>query len=125
MSDSELKQHPRGQIAIGGGELQKATMGRFTVTNNAKLKHTLRFSPSGYVLGNKECSGTIEVDVDEDGLESDWYEDIENGQRKLFRFKIPTLLKQIDGVCSSADTELPLDDACKLTVSFIGKLKPA
>jgi hypothetical protein len=125
MATDPLKLHPRGQIAIGAGELQRATLGRFNVTRNTKLKHTLRRSPSGAVQGTQECSGTIEVDVDEDGLELDWYEKLQNGERIVFRFKIPTLVKQIDGFLQSIDTELPLDDAVKLTVAFIGKLKAA
>lgn len=125
MSDTELKLHPRGAIAVGAGELQSATLGRFTKTNNGKLKHTLRRSPSGAVKGNTECSGTIEVDISEDGLDLDWFEKLENFERVAFRFKLPTLLKQIDGFLTSIDAELPLDDACKLTVNFIGALKPA
>jgi len=122
MADSELKRHPRGQIALGAGELQQATLGDFTFTNNAKLKHTLRKTPSGVVLGTRECSGTIEVNLDEDGPERDWIGLVESGESKNFRFKMPLLTRTIEGVCSSVNAKLPLDDAVTLTISFVGKL---
>lgn len=121
-SNSELKNHPRGQIGFGAGDLQSATLGKFTVTNNGKLKHTLKLSPSGFVKGNTECSGTIEMDISEDGLERDVFDLVESGTEVPFRFKMPGLSKTIAGKAVSVDSDFPTDDAVHIVFSFVGKL---
>lgn len=123
MADQELKRYPRGQIAIGNGDLQQATLARFSFTNNGKLKHTLRKSPSGVVLGTRECTGSFELEIDEDGPEREVFDAIGEGTIQNFRFKMPTLTKTIEGIFTSVDVEEPLDDAVRFTVNFIGKLK--
>lgn len=123
MADQELKRYPRGQIAIGNGDLQQASLARFTFTNNGRLKHTLRKTPAGFVLGTREASGSFELQVDEDGPELQVFEAIRAGEIKNFRFKLPQITKTIEGIFTSVDVEEPLDDAVKFTVNFIGKLK--
>lgn len=123
MANNELRQYPRGQLAIGNGTLQQATLARFSYTNNGKLKHTLRNSPSGFVLGTRECSGSFDLEIHEDGPEREVFDAIQNGELKNFRFKMPTITKTIEGIYVSVDVEAPLDDAVKFTVNFIGKLK--
>ena len=123
MAAQELKRYPRGQIAIGNGDLQQAVLARFTFTNNAKLKHTLRKTPSGFVLGTREATGSFDLEIDEDGPEREVFEAIRGGEIKNFRYKMPTITKTIEGIFVSVDVEEPLDDAVKFTVNWIGKLK--
>ena len=123
MATNELKNYPRGQIAIGNGDLQQATLARFNYTNNGKLKHTLRKSPSGFVLGTTECTGSFDLEIDEDGPERQAFDRITDGVVTNFRFKMPLVTKTIEGIMTSVDVEEPLDDAVRFSVSFIGKLK--
>ena len=123
MADQELKRYPRGQLAIGNGDLQQAIVSRFSFTANTKLKHTLRQSPSGYVLGTRECTGSFDLEISEDGPEIEVFDAIDEGEIKNFRYKIPTVTKTIEGVFTSVDVEEPLDDAVRFTVNWIGKLK--
>jgi hypothetical protein len=123
MAENETRRFPRGQIALGSGDLQQAIVARFTFTNNGKLKHSLRRSPSGYVLGTRDCSGSFELEIDEDGPEIDVFDAIKSGEFKNFRYKMPKIVKTIEGILVSVDVELPIDDAVKFTVSWVGKLK--
>jgi hypothetical protein len=121
MSD-ELQQFPRGVVAMGNGDLTQVTNLKVKASNNAKLKHSLRKSPSGFVLGNKECSGSFDLDVPETGEERDWWGMVKDGTVKQLRIKIPGTTKAINIVASDLDLELPTDDAIHETVSFIGEI---
>ena len=123
MADQELLNFPRGQIAIGNGDLQQAASASFTTTNNGKLVHTLRRSPAGVVLGTREGSGSIEMVVDENGLELEVFDRINNGSILNFRFKIPQSTKVIEGILTNADVSLPVDDVVGVTLAFVGRLK--
>ncbi len=122
-TEAELKAHPRGQIAVEGSQLMQAVMGRFSFTNGAQLKHTLARSPNGVVLGVRDCNGSIEIDVAEDGIEQPWYTLVRTGKRVNAQYEIPTLNCEIEMVLSGVDTELPVDNSVKLTVNWVGKLK--
>jgi len=123
MADNELKQYPRGSLAIGNGDVQSAASASFTTTNNGKLVHTLRRSPAGVVLGTREASGTFELVVDEDGLEIEIFNRIANGDTVNFRFKMPQTTKVIEGILTNADISLPVDDVVGVTLAFVGRLK--
>jgi hypothetical protein len=121
MAEGELRRYPRGQLSFGPGDLTQAETVRVTSTNNGKLKHTLKRSPSGRVLGTRELTFTFDVIVDEDGPEREYFDRVRNGSEVSMRLKIPTITRNIIGMLTSIDVEVPLDDAVKLTVSGIGK----
>ena len=124
MATSELKQYPRGQIAFGPGDLTQVTNVTFTTTNNAKLVHTLNKAPAGVVLGNRETNGKFDVVVDEDGLEREYFDRVRSGERITIRLKIPgNITKPAEIVLVSIDCEMPLDDAVKMTINWIGQLQ--
>jgi hypothetical protein len=121
MSD-ELLNYPRGTVATGNGDLTQVTNLKGKYSNGAKLKHSLRKSPSGYTLGVKECSGSFDLEIPESGEERDYWSLVKDGTVKRLRIKIPGTTKAINIVVSDLDFELPSDDAIKETVSFIGEL---
>lgn len=118
----ELKNHPRGQVHVNGTQLMQATMGRFSVTNNAKLKSTLAKNPNAIVFGNVEAEGSIEVDVPEEGTEFDYIRLVTSGQKVNFQFEIPEQNVTVEGAFQKLEGEIPLDDAVKMTLSWIGKV---
>lgn len=122
MADSDLKLYPIGQIGFGSGNLKEATLGRFSVTNGATLRHSLAESPSGTSQGAIELSGSIEFEVSENGLERSIIDDVVAGTRRQFRFKDAIDTYEIIGVLTQADWETARGDAIKVTASFIGKL---
>ena len=61
------------------------------------------------------------VEIDEDGPERDYFSRVDSGEEVNMRLKLPGLTKNVVGVLSSLDGEMPLDDACKLTVNWVGK----
>jgi hypothetical protein len=118
----DLAQYPRGAVAMGNGDLIQVTSVKLKITNNAKLKHTLRKSPSGFVLGHLECSGSMEIEIPETGVERDYWEMVVNGAVNQVRLKLPADTRAVNIVASSMDIELPSDDAIKQTVEFIGEV---
>ena len=121
MSD-ELLNYPRGTVAMGNGDLTQIVNLKGKYSNNAKLKHTLRKSPSGFTLGHRECSGTFDLEIPETGEERDYWTMVKEGQVKQLRIKIPGTTKAINIIASDLDFELPSDDAIKESVGFIGEL---
>lgn len=121
MSDA-FPNYPRGGIAMGNGDLVQVTNVKGKYTNGAKLKHSIKKTPSGYTLGHREVSGTFETEVPEGGMERDWWDLVRNGTVKQVRIKFPGTTKALDIVCSDLDFELPSDDAIKKTIGFIGQL---
>lgn len=122
MADQDLKLYPTGQIGFGSGNLKEATLGRWSFVNGANLRHSLAKTPSGFTLGNKEVTGSIEFEVSETGLERSVVDDVENGQRRNFRFKDATDTYEIQGVINQVDWETSRGDAIRVVANFIGKL---
>ena len=98
----------------------------FTVnlTNNAKQVHTLRRKGAGFSMGTEESTVSFDFAIDEDGAERDYWRDVQKGNVKQLRAKLPggkTLV--VNGVYQSLDLDAPLDDMTKGSASFIGKLE--
>lgn len=117
-----LVQYPRGQINVGQGTLQFAASAKFSYVNGAKVKHSLRRPGAGVVLGNPEVTGSIELDITENGPERDFFFMVRKGEVKQFVFDIPADSKAINAVVSGIDVDMPVDDAVKQTVNFVGTM---
>lgn len=123
MADSELKQYPRGQIAIAGGDLQQTTNFEYDYTNNAKLVHTLRkAAPSGFVMGNQAIAFSGSMVVDEDGPEFKLFDAVKRGTPLVMRAKMPGLTHGINGVINSAKVRFTLEDGVQIDYAGIGSL---
>jgi len=122
MSD-EQKVFPRGAVAMGNGDLIDVTNIKFTLTNSAKLVHTIRQRNAGFTLGNEEANVTLDVVVGEDGLERDWIKLVKRGTVKQLRIKVPGSTFTLNGVFTNTDFELPTDGEITLSLGFIGKLE--
>ncbi len=119
----EMKLYPHGSIAMGNGDLIQVINVKLDFKNGAKLKHTLRKTPSGVTIGTKECSVSFDFEVDEDGEERDYMEFCQAGTIKQLRLKIPGKTYTVNGVYDSVSIEAPLDDAVKGSCNFIGRLE--
>jgi hypothetical protein len=115
--------HPSGQISLAQGKLSQATLARCSYTNNGKLLHTLKRSPAGFNLGNKEVSGSIETVISKDGMERNYFDLVKNGEQKQFRFEIPAATVAIKGIFTQVELEVPVGDAVKVRTQFIGKFE--
>lgn len=119
---ADTKKYPRGQIALGSGDLHDAVNIKVTHTNNAKQVHTIRQKGAGITLGTEETTVSFETVVSEDGPERDYFEAVKKGRIKQLRVKLPGETITVNGVFKSRDFELPLDDAIKLNLEFIGHM---
>jgi hypothetical protein len=115
-----LPYYPKGRIALGNGDLYDVENVKITIKNGAKLKHTLRRSPSGVVKGVLESELNFEGIVSEAGYERDYIGKILNGTVTQLRIKVPGETITFTGVPTERSQELPLDDAIKFTVNWIG-----
>lgn len=119
---AEQKLYPRGRIALDSGDLIDVTNVKLDTTNNAKQIHTIRQRGAGITLGNEESTVSFDIVVSEDGLERDYYSMLKKGLVKQVRLKIPGITHTVNGMVKQIGMELPLDDAIKVSVSFIGHL---
>lgn len=120
---TEQKIYPRGQVAIGNGDLIGATNIKVSTTNNAKQVHTIRRKGSGITFGVEETTITLDLVVSEDGEDRDWLLDLKKGNIKQLRVKVPGRTMTVNGAIKQDDLELPLDDAIKQTITFVGHME--
>lgn len=111
---------PHGRIAMDNGDLIDVTNVKHDVGNNAKQVHTLRQKGSGIVLGVEETTVSFDAVVSEEGFERDYLKALKKGTIKQIRIKVPGETITVEGTVSKRSLEVPLDDAIKYTIEFIG-----
>lgn len=116
------KNYARGRIALGSGDLIDVTNVRVSHTNNAKQVHTLRQKGAGITLGTEETSVSFDAVISEDGQERDYFSLVKKGTITQLRIKIDGETMTVQGAFQSRDFDLPLDDAIKVSLNFIGHM---
>lgn len=112
---------PRGRIALGNGDLIDVTDVKYSHTNNGKQVHTIRNKGDGVVLGNEESSVSYNCVVSADGAERDYYQLVKTGKITNLRLKVPGETITVEGIYTTREFDMPLDDSIKLAMTFIGK----
>jgi hypothetical protein len=121
--NAEQFQYPQSFLAMGNGDLVQVTNFRCTYNNKAKQVHTLRRAGAGIVKGKPECTVTFDSSIDEDGPERDYWALVKDGTIKQLRVKCPGgVTLTINGAFSAADLDGPLEDATKVSCTFVGRL---
>lgn len=120
MAGEEQLQYPRGQIAMGNGDLLQVTNVKIDHVNGAKQQHTLRRMGAGISMGVEETTVSFDAIVDEEGSERDYLKLLKKGTIKQLRMKVPGETITVNGVASALSRELPIDDAIKYSITFIG-----
>lgn len=119
---NELPVFPRGAIALDNGDLVQVVNVKVDQKKaGTKIVHTIRQQGAGIVLGNEETNATWEFVNPEGGAERDYYKMLRTGKVKKVRIKVPGETFAIIGVVHGRGLELPVDDAIKGTVEFMGK----
>jgi len=121
MAAEELLQYTNGQIQQGA-DLQSAVGADFTIENNAKLQHTLRRNAAGIIIGVVDVSGSIDIVVDETGLEKEWLQMVLGGRAVKLRYKLPLLTGNFDGFAKTAAVTLKTGEAVTVKISVVGKI---
>lgn len=118
------KVYQTGFLAQGSGDFIQVTNFSITSTVNAKVKHTLRKSGAGVMLGVKESSVSFDLIVDGDGPERDFHRQMEEGVEVQLRAKIPGgVVLTLNGKYGDLGVDAPLDDVVKYSLGFVGKLE--
>lgn len=120
---NEQALYPRGRAAFGAGDLVDVTNIKIDTTNNAKQVHTIRRRGAGFTLGTEETTVTFDLVVSEHGEERDWIDAMKRGLVKQIRLKLPGRTMTINGTVKQVSTDMPIDDAIKQSVTFIGHLE--
>lgn len=108
---------------MDSGDLLDVTNVKIDLTNNAKQIHTIRQKGAGFTLGTEECTVSFDLVVSENGQERDWIGALKKGTVKQIRLKVPGQTFTVNGTVKQVGIEMPLDDAIKQSVSFIGKME--
>lgn len=116
------KVYPRGRLAYGAGDLIDVTNVKVTTTNNSKQVHTILQRGAGITRGNEETTVSFDSVVSEDGQERNYFSLVKTGRITQVRIKVPGETLTVVGAYKTRDFELPLDDAIKLSLEFIGHL---
>lgn len=117
------KFYPRGRIALGTGDLMDVTNIKVTTTNNNKFIHTIQQANAGIYKGNEETTVTYDAVVSDRGAERDYFHMVKQGTIKQLRIKVPGETMTVVGMYKTRSFEIPLDDAIKMSLEFIGKLQ--
>lgn len=120
MAEQEI--YDRGAIAMGNGELLSVTNVKVDTSDNSKQVHTLRKKGAGITQGVEETTVTFDAVIGDQGEEADWLELVKKKLIKTLRIKIPGRTMTVVGKYKDVSYELPLDDAVKVSLGFIGKL---
>lgn len=124
MADTEQRFFPVGRIALDNGDLIDAQKFNVTWTNNAKQQHTLRKRGAGFTEGVVETTVSFDVLISQDGLERDYITMAKNKLIKQLRMKFPgSLTIDVEGIFKDLTFDAPLDDATKVTCTFIGNME--
>lgn len=122
MPATQQKFYPQGYAAQGAGDLVQVTNITHSLNNGSKQKHTLRQKGAGIAMGVEETTVNFDAILDDAGAERPYWRDCQRGVVRQLRIKLPggqTLA--IDGVYQQVNSDLPLDDAVKVSCTFIGK----
>jgi hypothetical protein len=120
---TEQKLYPRGQVAMDNGDLADAINIKIDITNNAKQVHTIRQKGAGITMGVEETTVTLDLVISEEGQERDFVKFLKQGTIKQFRVKVPGATFTINGAVKQVGIELPIDDAIKQNIVFIGHME--
>jgi len=112
--------YPRGRIALANGDLVDCTNVKIDHTNNAKQVHTIAKKGAGITQGNEETTVSFDLVVSENGPERDWIAYLKRGLIKQIRLKLPGLTITVNGMVKQSSIDMPLDDAIKQSITFIG-----
>ena len=119
----EQKIYPRGYIAMGSGDLIDVTDVKIDISDGTKQVHTLRQKGAGVTQGVEESTITFNIVIGEDGEEADWLKLVKKNEIKQLRMKLPGRTITANGKFNAASYELPLDDAIKLGMTFVGHIE--
>ena len=123
MAQDEMKQFPKGAIAMDNGDLVQVLTWSLDFKNGLKLKHTLRSeAPVGVVAGLQEATLTFEAEIPAEGEERNYFELCRSKKIKQVRLKVPGRTYVCDGAFSSVKIDSPIDDAVKVSCEFMGRV---
>lgn len=121
MNDQKI--FPQSYLAMENGDLVQVQDFKITTSNKGKQVHTQRRTGAGVVKGKTETTITFNSVIDEDGIERNYLRFVQKGTIKQIRAKCPGgLVLTVNGMFTTCDIDGPLEDATKVSCTFIGKL---
>lgn len=115
----EQKFYPRGEVSIGG-TLKEITGVSVSTNRGVRLTHSIAMSPSGWSSGNKEVTGTFDMEIPEGGQERDWFEAWRNNSRLVATVKLPGETRILNIVVGQEQIQMRSDGPVTRNISFVG-----
>lgn len=123
---NELFEYPKGQFSFSpGGRLRQCVDVELTISNGAKLKHSLAQTPSGVFTGSREASARWTAEIPKKGSERDYVDAVMKGSRKQARLEIPGNGIVLELVVGSVTITATLEDSVRVSCNAVGKLVAA
>lgn len=117
------KVYGQGYLAQGNGDFIQCTNYSLNSSVDAKQISTLRKPGAGVVNGVPTSTVSFELVIDGAGPERNFHRQMIEGEEIQLRCKVPgTAPLTLNGHYSSIGVEVPLDDAVKYSVEFVGHL---
>jgi hypothetical protein len=122
MADNkDFLDYPKGQVALGAGDLVDATDCELAFEDGEKVMATLRLNPAGSTHGMRSCKATYTSIISNEGFERDYMTKYRKREVVNLRLKVPGLVFSCVGRFSQPKIVSNVDDAIKFTITIAGK----
>jgi hypothetical protein len=124
-SVDDFADYPKGQVAMGSGDLIDATNIQLSFKDGEKHVATLRQNPAGSTHGTRGVELTLNSAISHAGFERDWFGKYDKREVIEFRFKVPGLTFVVTGRLSEPEVTSDVEDVIKFKAKIVGRYSKA
>lgn len=122
MADSnDFLDYPKGQVALGAGDLLDCADITIAFEDGEKVLATLRMNPAGSTHGMRSATATYKSLISKDGFERDYMAKYRKRETVQLRLKVPGMVFSCTGRFSKPQIVANVDNAIEFTISIVGK----
>jgi hypothetical protein len=121
--ENDFAEYPKGQVAMGPGDLIDCTNCTLTLEDGEKIVATLRQNPAGSTHGTRSAKLECQEAISHAGFERAWFDKYDKREVQEFRFKFPGKTFVITGRLTSLKLESNVDDFSKFSFAVLGKYR--
>jgi hypothetical protein len=119
--NSDFLDYPKGQVALGAGDLVDCADVTFAFEDGEKVLATLRMNPAGSTHGMRSCTVSFKSLISNEGFERDYMTSYRKRKVQNLRLKVPGLVFTCTGRFTKPQIVANVDNAIEFSVSLVGK----
>lgn len=119
--NKDFLDYPKGQVAMGSGDLLDCADITITFEDGEKVMATLRMNPAGSTHGMRSATATFKSLISNEGFERDYMTKYRKREVVKVRLKVPGLVFSCEGRLSKPQIVSNVDNAIEFTTSVVGK----